>query len=135
MITGPVLAVWIAAGFLAAVGLGWLLRGVWAWACMATSPEHGRVRALIEELHRAEEAREAAEAARAAAEARAAALEDELGELRAGHDGRLAELEADRARALAEAEHEARTAWDGLAAARRRIAELESRTIERGPAQ
>jgi len=139
VITAPVLAVWIAAGLGAAVVVGWVLRGVWSWACRATAPERQRIDALVDELHAAEEAREAAEAARAEAEDRLAETEAlltaELDDLRGRVEAALAEAEAERARAVAAAEAEARTAWEGLAAARRRIAELEaarSETRDRG---
>ena len=125
MTVAPVLAGWIAAAFLAAVALGWLLRGLWSWLCMTTSSDRARIAELADQLHLAEEAREAAEAARAAAEARAAAHREELERLRADCAAHAADCEARAARAVAEAEAEARTAWDGLAAARRRIAALE----------
>jgi len=133
MMTEPVLALWIAAALFAAMAVGWLLAGFWRWLCLGTHCERARIAELVEQAHDAEEARETAEAARAEAEARLAEREATLtariSELRATSTAALAERDEDLRRALSTAEEEARTAWDGLSGARRRIGELE-REIE-----
>lgn len=134
ILTEPVLAVWIAAALVVAGAMGWMLHALWRWLSMATGSERERIRELIEQAHAAEEAREAAEAARDTAETRLAereaALTAEIARQTADAAAALAECEDRLGAALREAEGEARTAWDGLSAARRRIAELEREIAE-----
>ncbi len=127
--TGAELSEAIAAALFAAAMVGWLLHWLWSLVARITSSERGKIRHLVRELDAAERAREAAEAALRDTEARLRAqlaeLEQSLRDRVVAHDIAAEAREAEAARAIAEAKREAEAAWDGLANARRRIAELE----------
>lgn len=127
--TGEELSWAIAAALFAAAMVGWVLHWLWCVLARATSSERERIGALTRELAEAEEAREMAEARASAAETtlaeERAAFRQGLETAAADRDARIAEAEEAAETARREAHAEAQTAWDGLALARRRIAELE----------
>jgi len=121
---------WVIAGALfAAVLVGWVLHWLWSLIARATSSERGQIRSLMSELALAEEAREEAEAQVEALEATLSeeriAFEAGLLEAAAERDARIADAQESADTAVREAKAEAQTAWEGLAFARQRIADLE----------
>jgi len=134
MTTEPDLATAIAIVLLGVAALGWCLHWLWQRVAGAPRTEADRIDDLIRRLHDGEAARAAAEAARDAAErkleTREIELRQEIREVRGNLEARLADREAELADAVRAAETEARTAWEGLAAARARIGELERAIAE-----
>jgi hypothetical protein len=128
---------WIAAVLLAAVAVGWLLRGLWSWLSLSTGVEKRRLQDLVERLHLSEEARETAQAALLAAEERLLEQDrvhrEQMTSLTLQRDQLGAEHAQAVALAVRTAEEDARNAWDALAQARHRIGELERALVERNP--
>ncbi len=122
----------IAAALFAAVAAGWVLHWLWTLLARGMGGESARIAHLVQKLDAADRAREAAERARAETEAalsrRVAELEIRLEEEAAAHQAERELAAQEHARQIEQARAEAEAAWDGLANARRRIAEL-----ERGP--
>lgn len=128
---GAELSTAIAGGLFAAVMVGWVLHWIWCLVARAASSERGRIRHLVQQLDAAEAAREAAEAALAAGRealaGRIAVLEAALADQAAAHEAEIGARAREQDRLVAEATREAEAAWEGLALARRRIADLERR--------
>ncbi|MEM9144775.1 MAG: hypothetical protein AAGC57_01155 [Pseudomonadota bacterium] len=128
--TGDELSWAIAATLLSAALVGWVFHWIWCMLARATSSERERISHLVRDLGTAEDAREAAEARANAADTALAegeaVLAKGLADAAADRDARIAEAEAAADTAVREAKAEAQTAWDGLAHARRRIADLEA---------